>query len=236
MPNPDNNNPAARFLHRSEAMPNMDKPEKQAELQQLKDRVEKLESEIEQSRPVTHWQPSGYYTAYYATSGFLLGIFGAMASLLVNVVGAPLAGKSPLELICVYLTFPLGEKALGLADSAQNVYAVSNGLILTIGCCLYLATGMLLGVPFYVALTRLTQNSSVAMRYVVAAVLSLLVWLVNFYGILSWLQPALFGGNWIVEQVPPWVAAVTHLVFGMTIALLYPLGQFVPYQRPTEKS
>ncbi len=214
----------------------MDNQDKQAELQQLKERVEKLETEIEQARPVSHWQPSGYYTAYYATSGFLLGIFGAMTSLLVNVIGAPLAGKSPLELICVYLTFPLGEKALELANPAQNVYAVDNGLIITIGCCLYLATGMVLGVPFYLVLTRLTENSSIAKRFVVAAVLSIVIWLVNFYGILSWLQPALFGGNWIVEMVPPWVAAVTHLVFGLTIATLYRLGQFVPYQSPTEKS
>ena len=155
---------------------------------------------------------------------------------LVNVISAPLVGKSPLELICVYLTFPLGEKALLLADQTQKVYTVSNGLILTIGCCLYLATGMLLGVPFYLALTRLTQNASTLMRYGVAAALSIVVWLINFYAILSWLQPALFGGNWIVELIPPWVAAVTHLVFGLTIAVLYPLGQFVPYQRPTEKS
>jgi len=214
----------------------MDDHEKQAELQQLKERVERLEMEIEQSHTTAPWQPTGYYTAYYATSGFMLGIFGAATSLLVNVISAPLVGKSPLELICVYLTFPLGEKALLLADQTQKVYTVSNGLILTIGCCLYLATGMLLGVPFYLALTRLTQNASTLMRYGVAAALSIVVWLINFYAILSWLQPALFGGNWIVELIPPWVAAVTHLVFGLTIAVLYPLGQFVPYQRPTEKS
>jgi len=213
----------------------MESQEKQAELQELKARVERLETEIDQARPVSHWQPTGYYTAYYATSGFMLGIFGAITSLVVNVISAPLVGKSPLELICVYLTFPLGEKALLLSDPTQKVYAVDNGLILTIGCCLYLATGMLLGVPFYVVLSRLTEHSSTLVRFGVAIVLSLVVWLINFYAILSWLQPALFGGNWIVELIPPWVAAVTHLVFGLTIAFLYPLGQFVPYQRPTEK-
>lgn len=213
----------------------MESHEKLAELQELKSRVERLEAEIDQARPETHWQPTGYYTAYYATSGFMLGIFGAITSLLVNVISAPLAGKSPLELICVYLTFPLGEKALQLADHTQKVYAVDNGLILTIGCCLYLGTGMLLGVPFYVVLSRLTQNSTVFVRYVVAIVLSLVIWLINFYAILSWLQPELFGGNWIVDLIPPWVAALTHVVFGLTIAFLYPLGQFVPYQRPTEK-
>jgi hypothetical protein len=65
-------------------------------------------------------------------------------------------------------------------------------------------------------------------------VLSLGIWLVNFYVLLEHLQPALIGGNWIVEQVPWWVAALTHLVFGWTMALLYPYGVFVPYQPQAE--
>lgn len=75
-----------------------------------------------------------------------------MASLLFNVIGAPIAGKTPLELIRVYLTFPLGEKALELSNSGQGGYAVGDGMILAIGCCLYLATGMLLGIPVYLCL------------------------------------------------------------------------------------
>jgi len=214
----------------------MENDQKQVELAELKSRIDQLESEIERNRPVHYWEPKGFYYTYYATSGFMLGIAGAITSLLVNVIGAPLAGKSPLELICVYLTFPLGEKALLLSDPNQQVYAVDNGLLLTIGCCLYLGTGMLLGVPFYVVLSRIAGNRSTGMRLIVAAVLSIILWLINFYGILSWLQPELFGGNWIVEEIPMWVAAVTHLVFGLTIALLYPLGKFVPYERPTEQS
>jgi len=64
------------------------------------------------------------------------------------------------------------------------------------------------------------------------------LWGVNFYGILSWLQPALFGGNWIVDPqyLPPWVAAGTHLVFGLSMALLYPLAQGTYLQHSTEKS
>jgi len=30
------------------------------------------------------------------------------------------------------------------------------------------------------------------------------------------------------------VAAATHLVFGWTVALLYPLGEYRPYHRLTE--
>ena len=70
-------------------------------------------------KPQHGWQASGYYTAYYATAGFLLGIFGAMASLLFNVIGAPIAGKTPLELIRVYLTFPLGETSSRIDQHGQ---------------------------------------------------------------------------------------------------------------------
>ena len=110
--------------------------------------------EIDREEALAGWQASGYYAAYYATAGFLLGTFGAMASLLFNVIGAPIAGKSPLELIRIYLTFPLGEQALELTGAGRSVYAVGDGLILAIGCCLYLGTGMLLGIPVYMALAR----------------------------------------------------------------------------------
>jgi hypothetical protein len=42
---------------------------------------------------------------------------------------------------------------------------------------------------------------------------------------LIWLQPLLFGGSWIVELVPSCVVVLIHLVFGLTMALLYPLGE-----------
>ncbi len=205
------------------------------ELADLRQRLLQLESEVATSATEGQWPPKGFYLEYYATSGFLLGMFGAMVSLLVNVIGAPIAGKSPLELIRVYLTFPLGAKALELAAHDTSVYVIGDGVMLAIGCCLYLGTGMVLGMPLYVALVRLTDNASVGYRFVIATVLSLGLWLINFYGILSWLQPALFGGNWITDPaiLPTWVAAVTHLVFGWTLAALYPLGRFQVYQQPT---
>lgn len=208
--------------------------QKQQELAELLERVQKLEHELAASETAGQWPPTNFYLEYYATSGFMLGMFGAMVSLLVNVIGAPVAGKSPLELIRVYLTFPLGAKALEIASQQTDVYAIGDGVILAVGCCLYLATGMLLGVPFFVALVRLTEGKSVGVRLAVATGLSLVLWVINFYGILSWLQPALIGGNWIVDPavLPTWVAAVTHLVFGWTLALLYPLGRFQPYLPP----
>jgi hypothetical protein len=201
--------------------------EKQRELNQLSDRVQQLEAELATTE-VPPFQPRGYYTAYYATTGFMLGIFGAMSSLLVNVVGSALVGQHPLELIRVYLTFPLGDRALDL----------DSGLALAIGCCLYLGTGMLLGIPVYLALTKWGANGSFVKRMLIASVVAVVIWVVMYYGVLSWLQPALVKmspANYIVHRVPPWVALLTHLVFGWTMVLVYPLGDFRPYRRPMEQ-
>ena len=219
----------------------MDAQAKKLELERLRAQVDQLEAEIGAEQAQQGWKPSGYYTAYYATAGFLLGIFGAMASLLVNVIAAPIAGKTPLELIRVYLTFPLGGRALELtSNTATGNLGVSDGVILALGCCLYLGTGMLLGIPVYLALTRFAAKGSLINRLVVASVVSLAIWGLNFYGILSWLQPLLIGGdpgNWITntKYLPWWVAAATHLVFGWTIALLYPLGEYTPYTRVSDQ-
>jgi hypothetical protein len=32
------------------------------------------------------------------------------------------------------------------------------------------------------------------------------------------------GGRWIIDLTPWWVAMLTHLVFGWTMALIYPLA------------
>ena len=124
--------------------------QKQRELADLEARAQQLQRELVEEAVVLPFQPQGYYAAYYATTGFMLGIFGAMSSLLFNIVGSALVGQHPLELIRVYLTFPLGDKALEL----------DSGLALAVGCCLYLGTGMLLGIPVYLALTRWTADGS----------------------------------------------------------------------------
>lgn len=203
--------------------------QKQRELAELEARTRQLQEELAREQRVAPFQPQGYYTAYFATTGFLLGIFGAMSSLVFNIVGSVLVGQHPLELIRVYLTFPLGDKAL----------EINSGLALAVGCCLYLGTGMLLGVPVYLALTRWAAKGSLGKRLLVASLVSLLIWIVMYYGVLSWLQPAVVKmkpENLIVHRVPTWVAALTHLVFGWTLAVVYPLGQFTAYRRPMEQA
>jgi hypothetical protein len=210
----------------------MDRENKLRHLAAIEQELQQLKEELAAEAAPTHWRPTGYYTAYYATTGFLLGMFGAATSLLANIIGSLVWSsvrgepQNPLRLIQVYLTFPLGEAAL----------KIDTGVTLAIGCCLYLATGMLYGMIFQVLLTRFTPNATLGGRLVFVTGLSLAVWLINFYGILSWLQPLLFGGSWIVDEVPWWVAALTHLVFGWTMVVVYPWGLYIPYQPQTEKT
>ena len=119
-------------------MNRMDRQAKLTELQELRERTRQLEDELvstlpSEPVPPRPWKATGYYGAYYATTGFLLGSLAACTSLLLNVVGSVLwpaitgAPQHPLRIIQVYLTFPMGEAALN-----QN-----SGVLLTLGCVLY---------------------------------------------------------------------------------------------------
>jgi hypothetical protein len=202
---------------------------KEAAIADLRQRIAQLEQELAPAGP--RWRAPRYYTSYLATTGFLLGAFGAAASLLLNVVGSTLVGQHPLELIRVYLTFPLGEKALSLG--------LENGLVLAFGCCLYVGTGMLLGIVFQLVLAFFGDDNGhvpLGKRMAVSSVLAIAIWLVGFYGLLAWLQPIFFGGDWIVRLVPWYIAALTHLVYGWTMALVYPLGVSAPNNATTQNA
>jgi len=98
---------------------------------------------------------------------------------------------------------------------------------------------MLLGIPVTMAISRFAKEGGLVKRLIVGGAVAILIWAVMFYGILSWLQPMLVEGdpgNWITntQYLPWWVAAATHLIFGWTIALLYPLGEYRPYRRLNE--
>lgn len=214
----------------------MDLEAKKQELARLKEQTKQLEIEIRTEEASGEpWKATGFYGSYSATTGFMLGMVASIVSLLVNVIAAPVAGKDPLELIRVYLTFPLGEKALALTKGAEDVYVVGDGMVLAIGCCLYIGTGAVLGMLIQVAISRFTPNGGLITRLLVGGICATALWALNFYGLLAWLQPVLFGGDWITDSeiLPWWVAFATHLVFGCTMAVLYPWGQYRPYVRPT---
>lgn len=197
----------------------MNQEERLAELASLRERVARLEFDIAKaSVGDAPWPPHGYYTAYHVLAGMVLGLIGAASSLLFNIVGSAMVGQHPLELIRVYLTFPLGSPALG----------VESGFALAAGCCLYLGTGMLLGIPVQLVLTRYFAHSSFMRRFMIVSLLGIALWLINFYGILLWLQPAIVGGRWIVEKIPILVAILTHLIFAWTMLLVSQWGRFTP--------
>jgi hypothetical protein len=200
----------------------MNQEAKQRELDQLRVKVRELERELETpaAGAEPEWPPRGFYTAYHVLTGFVLGAFGAIASLLFNIIGSAIVDQNPLRLIQVYLTFPLGESALHM----------ESGVTLAIGCCLYLLTGMVLGIPFQLILTRWFDGANVVIRFIVVTLIALTIWSVNFYVLIAWLQPLLIGGNWIIETIPPWVAISTHLIFGWTMLAVQPLGKFVAAQ------
>ncbi len=220
----------------------MDREAKQQEIEELRSRVQNLESELAQDALKKNWPPQEeFYLAYHATTGFILGMIGALASLLYNMIGSalflgPEAGESlwvrSLYIIRVYLTFPLEDAVLKTPETPHEMHLLNIALI--VGVCLYTFTGMILGIPFQLILKRWFNHSSFGVRFAVATGISLALWIINFYGILSWLQPAIFGDNWIVRLIPWWVGATTHLVFGWTMLLVEPLGNFVPYKHPAE--
>lgn len=207
-----------------------DRERKMIELNELKTRVASLEADIARMEAKrADWAPEGYYTTYHIIAGMTLGFIAALASLMFNVVMAPIFGEDSLQLIRVYLTFPLGEKALSFT-------ADKDGFVLAAGCGLYLLTGMFGGIPFHMILSRFFADDSFIKRFIVATVLALGVWVINFYGIIRWAQPALIGGNWIVEKTPLLVQISTHLVFGWTMLLVAQWGRFIPPKKSSLES
>jgi hypothetical protein len=94
---------------------------------------------------------------------------------------------------------------------------------------------MALGIPFHLVLWRWFERTPFGTRFAAVSLMALALWLFNFYAVLSWLQPLLFGGNWIVTDIPWYVGAATHLVFGWTMLLVQPLGTFIPFLPSEER-
>ena len=198
----------------------MDAETRRRKIDQHLEAIRSLEAQAATQEDSPSWPPSDFYLLWHLVVGLTLGGLGAAVSLLANGLAAPLFGKRALELIRVYLTFPMGARALDLDEAS----------VLTIGCVLYLATGALYGILIHLVLTLKFADAPLGKRFLVASGIGLALWIVNFYLILSWLQPMLLGGNWIVSLVPPWVGALTHLAFAWTVAAAESWGKFEPYR------
>jgi len=167
------------------------------------------------------WPPRNYYLLWHLVVGMTLGGIGALVSLGANMIGAPLFGEHPLRLIRVYLTFPMGESAL----------TAEAGAVLFVGCMLYLATGAIFGIAIHLTLSLFFRDATHGRKFAIATAMGLGLWIFNYYLVLSWLQPMLLGGNWIVRLVPVWVAALTHLCFAWTVVAGEFWGRFEPQGR-----
>ena len=192
----------------------MDSTTRKSKIDEHREAIRRLEAEEAETQSV--WPPRGYYLLWHVVIGIVLGGIGATVSLLANAVGAPLFGEKSLQLIRVYLTFPMGAQAL----------EAETGLVVFVGTCLYLCTGAIFGVGFHLLMSTVFATASSAKRFVVSTLIGLALWIFNYYLILSWLQPMLQGDNWIVRLIPFWVAALTHLAFVWTMFLGEAWGKF----------
>lgn len=187
----------------------MDSENRQRQIDRHLQAIRTLEAEAAAAPTTPSWPPSGFYFTWHLGAGMIFGALGATVSLIANALAAPLFDQRALELIRVYLTFPMGARAL----------EVDAGTVLTAGCVLYLATGAIYGVLIHLLLTVYFDRASNGRRLLAATAIGIGLWILNFYLILSWLQPLLLGDNWIVRLIPPWVGAATHLVFAWSVAL-----------------
>jgi hypothetical protein len=169
------------------------------------------------------WPPPGFYTTFYVVAGMTLGAMGAITSFIFNVVGSLIVAQDPMKILRVYGTFFIGQEAL----TTDNL----NFLMLVL--LTHMIVGAAGGAVFHVVINRNFADRSPGKKILYAGLLGCAIWLINFYGIISWLQPLLVGQAYILRLMPFWVAALTHIIYGLTLGLLQPLGRFIPYSPPT---
>ena len=196
----------------------MSRSDIEARLAAHRQAIRELEAEL-RTTPAIAWPPPGFYLTFYVVSGLVIGILGSVTSFMFHVVGSLMVNQDPLRFLRVYGTVFLGAKALTTDD--LNFFMLVAVVHFSIG-----AAG---GAVFHVLVNRFAPDRP-ALQICLGAAYGLGMWLVNFYGILVWLQPRLVGQPYVLELMPTWVAALTHVIYGLTLGVLQPLGRFVPYR------
>ena len=196
----------------------MKREEALREIEQHRAAIIDLEAQLRE--PVTHsWPPVGFYLTFYIVAGATIGILGSVTSFAFNVLGSLLVKQDPLLVLRVYGTVFLGAKALTTDDL--------NFFMLV--AVVHFSVGASAGAVFQVLISRFVPDRP-GLQIVLGGVYGLLMWIVNFYLIIAWLQPRLVGQAYVLELMPIWIAALTHLIYGLTLGVLQPLGRFVPYR------
>ena len=171
-----------------------------------------------------NWPPVGFYLTYYIVAGTTIGILGSVTSFMFNVIGSLLVKQDPLLFLRVYGTVFLGPKALTTDDL--------NFFMLV--AVVHFSVGASAGAVFQVFISRFVPDRA-GLQILLGALYGLLMWVVNFYVVIAWLQPAAVGQAYVLKLMPAWIAMSTHLVYGLTLGILQPLGRFVPYRAVVEK-
>jgi len=189
-------------------------------IEQHRQAISSLEQELvrHQSSPAV-WPPPGFYATYYLVAGLMLGTMGAINSFLFNLVGSFIVNQDPMLILRVLGTFFIGKNALTTPDMTFLMLVMLT----------HLAVGAVAGAIFHLLLNLFFPRLAGLVLLLASAGFGILLWVVTFYGVISWLQPILVGQAYILQMMPVWVALLTHVVYGLTLGLLQPMGKFVPY-------
>ncbi|MFQ5706337.1 MAG: hypothetical protein ACE5HO_02755 [bacterium] len=184
--------------------------------------IEELENKLvgEVASPPKQWPPKGFYYTYYIVAGMLIGLIGSMASFIFNVVGSRLVAQDTMQVLRVFGTLFIGSDALHTQDLT----------FLMLVLMVHFSVGAVAGAIFHVLVNRFFADRSHGMKILFGAIFGVALWITNFYLVLSWLQPMAVGAALILKMMPIWVAALTHLVYGLTLGILQPIGKFIAYQ------
>jgi hypothetical protein len=148
-------------------------------------------------------------TLYFATIGAFAGYLGSVVILGADIASAKLMGFAPFMFLRYYATIREGPGALLMTSRSFLLNAIM----------MHLAVGSALGAIFVLIVSG--RDIQRFKHYLAAGIaFGLFVWFINFYLLLSWIQPLINGKSYILENIPWWVAAVTHALYGITIALV----------------
>ena len=147
---------------------------------------------------------------YFGTVGAVAGFLASIAILGSDVIVARFMGFSPFMLLRYYATIREGSTALLMSSWTFFLNAF----------VMHMAVGSALGAVFVLIVSGRPAFQRWD-RYVGAGIaFGLTVWIVNFYFLLSWIQPLINGRAYILESIPWWVGAGTHAIYGLTLAVV----------------
>ncbi len=166
--------------------------------------------------------PRQWRNMFFGTVGAVAGFLGSLVMITGDIIAARVMGKSPFMMLRVYATLRDGAGALSLSDRSFFLSAF----------VMHLALGSAFGAIFALIVSGRARFQSMAHYLSAGIMFGLTIWIVNFYLILSWIQPLINGREFILSNIPWWVAAITHAVYGLTIAAVcYPFRNDVsPYE------